>query len=720
MLVLAKDFTLSKPQLELLNKGLTFIPTVNINKNQRRQLETDIQNYHRKIKLASYFKESQPKNLLPYMAPSIWTPPPDKVPPQVNLLIQKDQDTFKTHFKHFKEKGNLSYDEIKAIRQLSQNKSIIIKPADKGSVVVILGREQYIMEAHRQLDNTTYYKKLKEPIYLKTIPVVHNILNELHKKKYINSRQKQYLKGECQPRARRFYILPKIHKDPQTWTVPLEVPPGRPIVSDCGSETYKTAEYIDYHLNPLSIKHPSYIKDTYHFIDIVKNLQIPQNSSFFTIDIDSLYTNIDTQAGLLAVRNIMTKYPNIKRPDQAILKLLEINLTKNDFEFNGQFYLQIKGTAMGKKFAPAYANIFMADWEEKALAKCPKKPLHYYRYLDDIWGIWTYSREDFDEFIKILNTHDASITLKYVSNDHSVDFLDTTTFKGPTFTHTHKLDIKVHFKDTDTHALLFKTSFHPTHTYRGLIKSQLLRFRKICTRSSDFITAVKLLFSALRHRGYSRSFLRHCLKNYEEQKPKIDTNMIPLITTFSTISRVMNNKLKDNFKTMIQDQGLLESFQVISAYRRNKNLKDLLVKATLTPLHQKTNKILLQVFCKLNFVRNMHTKTNFIIKQQFTPQTSNCVYVIFCKKCGKQYVGETKNSIATRMTQHRYNLRHKINTNTPLVKHFISHGPESIRIAGLQHHSTWTDMERKKMERRWIFLLDTKEPIGLNMTYETK
>ncbi|KAM4540300.1 calpain-3-like [Fundulus diaphanus] len=41
---------------------------------------------------------------------------------------------------------------------------------------------------------------------------------------------------------------------------------------------------------------------------------------------------------------------------------------------------------MGKKFAPAYANIFMAEWEAGALESCSKAPLHYYRYLDDIWG----------------------------------------------------------------------------------------------------------------------------------------------------------------------------------------------------------------------------------------------------------------------------------------------------------------------------------------------
>lgn len=49
---------------------------------------------------------------------------------------------------------------------------------------------------------------------------------------------------------------------------------------------------------------------------------------------------------------------------------MKINLRHNDFEFNGQFFLQIKGTAMGKRFAPAYANIFLAEWETQALNKC--------------------------------------------------------------------------------------------------------------------------------------------------------------------------------------------------------------------------------------------------------------------------------------------------------------------------------------------------------------
>lgn len=282
VVVLAQNFELTKAQYDLLSRGLSFIPTVDIGRDQKLQLELDLQSYHRKVRLAAYYRDSPVKKMLPFVGPSSWTPPLEMLPPQIKTLIHSDLENFKIHYKFLEEKLNISLDEIKVLRDLKNKKNIVIKPADKGSAVVILSREQYIMEVERQLNNLEYYRKLDGPMYLSTIPLVHKILDSLKKKKFINSKQRQYLSGCGQPRERRFYILPKIHKDPKTWTVPFEVPPGRPIVSDCGSETYFTAEYLDYYLNPISVKHPAYVKDTYYFIEIVKSLRIPPEFYFFT------------------------------------------------------------------------------------------------------------------------------------------------------------------------------------------------------------------------------------------------------------------------------------------------------------------------------------------------------------------------------------------------------------------------------------------------------
>lgn len=62
-----------------------------------------------------------------------------------------------------------------------------------------------------------------------------------------------------------------IKKIPHTWTILHKIPAGRPIISDCDSETYYTAEYLDFFLNPISQKYPLYVKDTYDFIHKVSN-----------------------------------------------------------------------------------------------------------------------------------------------------------------------------------------------------------------------------------------------------------------------------------------------------------------------------------------------------------------------------------------------------------------------------------------------------------------
>ena len=48
------------------------------------------------------------------------------------------------------------------------------------------------------------------------------------------------------------------------------------------------------------------------------------------------------------------------------MRLLELNLFNYDFSFNGDLYLQTKGVAMGKSFAPSLANIFLIPFDHFA------------------------------------------------------------------------------------------------------------------------------------------------------------------------------------------------------------------------------------------------------------------------------------------------------------------------------------------------------------------
>lgn len=258
----------------------------------------------------------------------------------------------------------------------------------------------------------------------------------------ITAKQRYYLYGDDPPCPRKFYLLPKIHKNPETGTVPNRDLSGRPIVSDCGSKSYWTTEFIDHFLNPISQKHLSYVKD-------------------------SLYTNINTVAGLKAVKEAFNRYLDSSIPDKHILELLELSQTKYDFEFNNEWYLQIHGTAMGKRFAPAYANIYMVDWERTVFPKCQKVPLIYQRFLDDIFGIWNDSETEFRNLIAVLNSH-HNISLKTNLQKEKIEFLDTEVYITAERNGEKRLGTRVYFKPTDTHALLHKSSYHPRHTFREL------------------------------------------------------------------------------------------------------------------------------------------------------------------------------------------------------------------------------------------------------------
>lgn len=127
----------------------------------------------------------------------------------------------------------------------------------------------------------------------------------------------------------------------------------------------------------------------------IRIITVPTDAFLFFMDVDSLYANIDTTLGLRAIGEIFRKYPGDRRPDEALLSLLQINLKRNDFEFGSSCFLHIHGTAMDKKIHKIFANIYMANCEETALRKCPKLPTLYLRYLHDIFGVWEHSEEDF-------------------------------------------------------------------------------------------------------------------------------------------------------------------------------------------------------------------------------------------------------------------------------------------------------------------------------------
>ena len=82
------------------------------------------------------------------------------------------------------------------------------------------------------------------------------------------------------------------------------------------------------------------------------------------------------------------------------MKVAEFVSKNNYFEFNGKVKKQLLGTAIGTKFAPVYASIFMDKLQSVFLKSQEPTQFLWYSYIDDVFFIWSRDEEKL-EFFKI-------------------------------------------------------------------------------------------------------------------------------------------------------------------------------------------------------------------------------------------------------------------------------------------------------------------------------
>ncbi|CAJ0931337.1 unnamed protein product [Ranitomeya imitator] len=160
-------------QLAVLQKGLSFCPMYKFNSFE---LSMDLQRFYRNLRLRVHFSEQSPtlnpstqdKSLLELRDLGLRTHssfmPPRSNPPVETFvsLVERDIHTLTREMDRgkFQFHTNLSHSERLSLEQLSSDKSLIIKPADKGGTTVIMDRTDYLDEVFRQLGDTTVYKAI--------------------------------------------------------------------------------------------------------------------------------------------------------------------------------------------------------------------------------------------------------------------------------------------------------------------------------------------------------------------------------------------------------------------------------------------------------------------------------------------------------------------------------------------------------------------------------
>ena len=354
--------------------------------------------------------------------------------------------------------------------------------------------------------------------------------------------------------------------------------------------------------------------------------------------------------------------------------MAEFVLKNNYFQFNGKVKQQISGTAIGTKFAPTYACVFMDQVETDFQRAQEKAPLVWFRYIDYIFFIWTHGENELKSFMQKLNQFHPNLSFTYESSKKEIAFLDC---KVNLFE--NKLTTDLYVKPTDTHQYLDYTSSHPEHTKKSIVYSQTLRLRRICSFETDFLKRKNEMKSWFLKRGYPERLIDKEMKkvkfNHSHFIGKHNSKKgIPLVVTYHPLLKSLSKIISKNLHLLYMDEEVKRVFTPgpMISFRSSRKLSDYLVRAKLYPTETvvgsfKCNKPLCLVCVNVtetNTFSSTVTSKTYKINHKFDCDENCLVYLLTCKHCGIQYVGQTVADFRYRWNNYKDNCRkHSRNEN---------------------------------------------------------
>nr|CAH8859853.1 unnamed protein product [Trichobilharzia regenti] len=346
--------------------------------------------------------------------------------PDLSPTSEKDLDQFKASildscYKYIRTQPSHRYlltkEHRRQLKQLQENKDVILVRPDKGSGIVVMNRSDYNEKLTNILSDKT--KFFESPNQKDTTERTENLLTKLLKRMKEDSVITQEVYEQIRPCSStipRLYGLPKVHKE----NVPL-----RPVIEMVNSPYHQIAKWLADILEPVKRHMTRYsLKDTFDFIDSVKDVNVYEGQ-MISLDVASLFTSIPLTETICFICNyIETNNVEVPLPINYLKELLLRCTFIIQFKFNEQFYVQKDGVAMGSPLGPLLADCFMASLENNILDPLISKLHLYKRYVGDTFIICD-EKCDLDSLLKTFNVAHPSIrfTLERESNK-AFPFLD--------------------------------------------------------------------------------------------------------------------------------------------------------------------------------------------------------------------------------------------------------------------------------------------------------
>ena len=295
-----------------------------------------------------------------------------------------------------------------------------------------------------------------------------------------------------------------------------------------------------------------------------------------------------------------------------------------------------------------------------------------------------------------------------------------------------KVEVDLYKKKTSRNQYLLPASCHPKTTTQAIPFSLSLRIVRICTKQYQRDLRLSELKELLEARQYPKNLIERAIEKAKKiprkvallkVKPKNTENRPIFATKYDPRMPALAPMLAKHWRSMTNTNAhLKECFPQppLTAYRRQQNLRDILIKSKLPPPPRKYPKREVKGMTKCEkscpscpFIKEaknikIDKFSNWNINKKFTCESYNVVYLLECQKCGHKYIGSTKRKLKHRLAEHKGYIYNQV-TNRATGAHWNlpGHSLAHLKVIILEQSKYKDEEYIREREKYFIRKFDT-------------